>query len=405
MTERRASDESPTGPSGALVGVRVLDFCSFIAGSYGAMMLGDLGADVVKVEPLGGDPSRYWGPFLAGESRLFQGWNRNKRSLSLDLKAAPAHQVVEKLLAGADVVMVNFRPGVAEKLGIGYEDVRAINPEVVYLSSTAFGDRGPYRLRPGYDPVLQTMSGAAKLHERFCGDVHINAIAVSDFQAATLAVAGVCAALYHRERSGEGQKVETSLLHAVMSVQSHAFIEALEVEEDEAAGIYPYKMFATADGPIFVACGTDRFWQLLCEALEREDLAADARFRSNPQRVAAAAELEAVLAPIFRSRASLDWEALLLEKGVPCAAARSSAEFFDDPQVAALGMSRTVEHTKLGKMRVMGVPMEFGRTPGAIQRAAPLLGEHSVEVLEELGFAPGRIEELVASGVVAVAPV
>ena len=388
---------------GPLAGVRVLDFCSFIAGSFGAMLLGDMGADVVKVEPLTGDPCRTWGPFIGGESRPFQGWNRNKRSLSVDLKSVDGRELVGELAGRADVVMVNFRPGVAEKLGIGYQALCELNPTIIYLSSTAFGETGPYRLRPGYDPVLQTMSGAARLHQRVCQTVHICSVAVSDYQAATLAVGGVCAALFHREKTGEGQKIETSLMQAVMSVQSHAFVQALEQEEDAAAGIYPYKMFDTADDPIFVAIGTDRFWLLLCDALEMPELAADQRYRTNPQRVGCAAELQTVLAPVFAQRRSLEWEALFLEKGVPCAAARTCDEFFDDPQVAALEMSQVIEHTTLGPLRVMGVPMNFGKTPGRIQRAAPLLGEHTEEILEEVGVHGDRIAELVGRGVVAVA--
>ncbi|MEE2775965.1 MAG: CoA transferase [Acidobacteriota bacterium] len=389
--------------AGPLTGVRVLDFCSFIAGSFGAMMLGDMGADVVKVEPLTGDPSRTWGPFIGGESKLFQGWNRSKRSLALDLKDSAGQEVAADLVRGADVVMVNFRPGVAERLGIGYDQLCEINPSIIYLSSTAFGDTGPYRLRPGYDPVLQSMSGAARVHERMCQTVHICSVAVSDYQAATLATGGVCAALFHRERTGEGQKIETSLLQAVMSVQSSSFIQALEQEEDAVGGIYPYKMFAAADAPVFVACGTNRFWQLLCDELGRPELASDDRYDTNPKRVCAAAELEGVLAPLFAERSSGEWEAKLLERGVPCAAARTSAEFFDDPQVAALEMSQVIEHSSIGPLRVMGLPMNFRSTPGAIQRAAPVLGEHSREVLEEVGLDGDRIDGLIAAGVVGVA--
>ena len=405
MAANGNSADGGTSVTGPLSGVRILDFCSFIAGSYGAMMLGDMGADVVKVEPLTGDPSRSWGPFIAGESRLFQGWNRSKRSLSLDLKSDAAQEVVGELVRGADVVMVNFRPGVAEKLGIGYEALRDINPAIIYLSSTAFGDAGPYRMRPGYDPVLQTMSGAARVHENanFCGSVHICSVAVSDYQAATLAVGGVSAALFHRERTGEGQKIETSLMQAVMSVQSSSFTQALEQEEDEVRGIYPYKMFETADSPIFVACGTDRFWRLLCEALEMPELGTDERYRTNPQRVKSAAELQEVLAPVFARRSSLEWETLLVDMGVPCAASRTSAEFFDDPQVEALEMSQVVEHSTIGPMRVLGLPMNFSETPGGIRSAAPLLGEHSREVLAEIGLDESRIARLIESGVVVVA--
>jgi crotonobetainyl-CoA:carnitine CoA-transferase CaiB-like acyl-CoA transferase len=397
-TIEKVSAEPASGP---LEGVRVLDFCGFIAGSYGAMLLGDMGADVIKVEPLTGDPCRSWGPFIAGESRLFQGWNRNKRSIAVDLKADAGHRVVSELVAGADVVMVNFRPGVAEKLGIGYEELAALNPRLIYLSSTAFGAGGPYRDRPGYDPVLQTMSGAAKVHEGMCDTIHICSVAVSDYQAAMLGVSGVCAALYRREHSGEGQKIETSLLQAVMSVQSHAFVQPLDQDEDEAAGIYPYRMFETADDPVFLAVGTDRFWKLLCEALERDDLAADPAFETNPDRVRRASELGEQLQPILRTRGAREWEELLVAKGVPCAAARSCLEFFGDPQVEAMDMGPVIRHSTIGQMKVAGVPLHFGGTPGGIQRAAPRLGEHSAAILGELGYGDERVADLVGEGVVA----
>ncbi len=386
--------------SGPLAGVRVVDFCSFIAGSFGAMMLGDMGAEVVKVEPPTGDPSRNWGPFIDGESRLFQGWNRSKRSVALNLKDPRGLEVADDLVRGADVVMENFRPGVSERLGIGYERLKEINKGIVYLSSTAFGHTGPDRLRPGYDPVLQTISGAAKMHERFCDQVHICSVAVSDYGAAMLAAGAVCAALFHRERTGEGQKLETSLLQAVMTVQSAAFIQALEHEEGTVGGIYPYRNFETAEGPLFIAAGTDKFWRLLCDAIGHSDLGEDPRYDTNPKRVAAIPELEEKLKPIFLRRSSRDWESLLVEKGVPCAAARTALEFFDEPQVEALEMNPVIQHSKLGPLRVSGLPVGFSQTPCAIQSAAPLLGEHSREVLAALGYEDSRITSLVEAGVV-----
>ncbi len=262
-----ASTPTHAEPSGPLVGIRIVDFCSFIAGSFGAMLLGDMGAAVVKVEAVGGDASRGWGPFLQGESRAFQGWNRNKRSLAVNLKKSAGLEIAHELARRADVVMENMRPGVTERLGIDYGTLREINPRLIYLSSTAFGSHGPYRARPGYDPVLQTLGGAAELNQRYHGVAAICSVAVTDFQAAMLGVSGVCAALYHRERTGEGQKVETSLLQAVMSVQSQNFVQPLECEVEGAAGIFPYRMFQTSDDPFSwppartsSGCSSARFW-------------------------------------------------------------------------------------------------------------------------------------------------
>ncbi len=395
-----ASTPTHVEPSGPLVGIRIVDFCSFIAGSFGAMLLGDMGAEVVKVEAVGGDASRGWGPFLQGESRAFQGWNRNKRSLAVNLKKSAGLDIAHELVRRADVVMENMRPGVTERLGIDYGTLREINPRLIYLSSTAFGSRGPYRSRPGYDPVLQTLGGAAELNQRYNGVAAICTVAVSDFQAAMLGVSGICAALYHRERTGEGQKVETSLLQAVMSVQSQSFVQPLECEVEGAAGIFPYRMFPTSDDPIFVAAGTDKFWQLFCEVLELDNLAADPDYRTNPQRADKREELGAIVERVLATRSCRVWEELLVEKGVPAAAVRSCLEFLDDPQVEALNMNPIIRHATIGALRVAGVPLHFSLTPGAIQRAAPLLGEHSAEVLQEIGLSRERIAELVASGVI-----
>ena len=288
--------------SGPLVGVRVLDFGSYIAGPYGAAVLGDLGADVIKIESVGGDLARHWGPFLRGESRLFQGYNRNKRSVAVDLRAPAGRDVAHALARTADVVIENMRPGITARLGVDWPTLRALNPRLIYVSSTAFGSRGPYRDRPGFDPLLQSMSGAASANARLFGvPAHICSVAVSDYQAGMLVALAVSAALYHRANTGEGQHIETSLLQAAMSVQSASYVQPLECEEVGAAGIYPYHMFATADGQVFLAIGNDKFWELLAEALGRSDLATDPRYAKNGDRVSRAAELDAILEPLLKS--------------------------------------------------------------------------------------------------------
>jgi len=384
-----------------MLGVRVLDFSSFIAGSFGAMILGDLGADVIKIEPLGGDLARAWGPFLAGESRFFQSWNRSKRSIALDLAAPAGREVVHDLVRRADVAIENYRPGVTAKLGIDYETLQAVNPRIIYCSSTAFGDRGPDRDRPGYDPVLQTIGGAAAANARFNGGkVAVSAVAVSDYAASLLIAAGVSAALYHRERTGLGQKIETSLLQAIMTVQAHYFIKALECEEVGGLGIYPYRFFPTRDDQIFLAIGTDKFWRMMCEAIGAIELAVDPRYATNSQRAIAAAELGPQLESFFRRKTTAEWESILLAKGVPCGAARSCDQFFSDPQVEAMGMNPVIAHSTIGPIRTMGLPLHFGESPGAIQSAAPRLGEHTEEILAELGYDETRRRELRQQGVV-----
>lgn len=385
---------------GPLAGIRVLDLSSFLAGPFAAMILGDMGAEVLKVEPPGGDLARRWSPYLAGEGRFFQGWNRNKRGMAVDLTTERGREVVQELARRSDVVIENFRRGVTRKLGIDYETLSAVNPRLVYCSCTAFGSRGPQRDRPGYDPVLQTISGTAIGQHRYNGGITaICVIAVSDYQAGMLMVAGACAALYRRELTGRGQLVETSLLQAVMTLQAQNFVKALDTPEQGAMGIYPYRLFETADGHIFIAGGTDRFWQILCDTIGLPELGRDQRYATNGQRVNAAGEISARLEPLFRSRGTAEWEELLVNAGVPCGGARTYEQFFDDPQVAAMGMNQIVEHPTIGRMRVIGVPVDFSDTPGAVQGAAPALGQHTDEVLREIGW-ESQIAELRADGVV-----
>ncbi|MXZ40016.1 MAG: CoA transferase [Holophagales bacterium] len=392
-----------SGSGGPLDGIRVLDFTSFIAGSYGAKLLGDMGADVLKIESPGGDNARHWGPFIEGESRMFQAWNRNKRGIAVNLKTEQGRQVIYDLARNADVAMENFRPGVAARLGIDYDTLSRHNPGLVYASSSAFGGSGPYAQRPGYDPVLQSMAGAAHLQQLMNGVAAICPVAVSDYMAAVLTVCSINAALLHRERTGEGQYIETSLLQAIMTAQAQSYLQPLEAEITGPPGIFPYRMFAAADGPIFIAAGTDKFWKLFCEAIGRDDLADDPRYETNPQRVSNAAALSAEIDPIVARRPARELEAELVAVGVPCAAVRSAEEFFDDPQVEAMAMSQVVRHPQLGNLRMAGVPWRFSQTPGTIRRPAPRLGEHTGEVLAELGYGAERIAGLEASGAVRAA--
>ena len=386
--------------SGPLVGVNVLDFCSFINGAYSAALMGDLGADVIKIESLNGDLSRAWGPFIKGESRPYQTWNRSKRGISLDLTSPAGREVIYKLAAGADVAIENFRPGVAEKLGIDYQTLREVNPRIIYCSSTAFGSKGPYRDRPGYDPILQSLSGLARETANYSGRVAISPVAASDYQASMLVLTGVLAALFHRQKTGEGQRIETSLLQGIMSIQTHFFYQPLEAEAQGRVGIYPYRLFETKDDQIFIGGATDKFWRMLCEVLGVPELAIDTRYNTNEKRTARSSELAPILEPLLRERTTAEWQSMLVEKGVPCAAVGDWPGFFNDPQVEAMEMNQQTEHPLIGPARVTGVPINLERTPGRIQRAAPMLGEHTEEVLMELGYDHGKIVELRAAGVI-----
>ncbi|MEO8027223.1 MAG: CoA transferase [Bryobacteraceae bacterium] len=385
-------------PQGPLAGIRVLDFSSFLAGPTAAQLLGDMGADVVKVEPPTGDLGRTWSPFIAGESRFFLAWNRNKRSIAIDLTTDAGREIVYKLIADTDVVVENFRHGITAKLKIDYETLRERNPKLIYCSSTAFGAKGPQAKRPGYDPVLQSLAGAARGNERNNGGTTaICSVAVSDHQACMLMVSGICAALYYRERTGVGQKLETSLLQAAMSVQSQMFVKALDRKEDGLLGISPYRLFATKDDKIFIAAATDRFWRILCDVIGEPELGTDPAFATNGQRVNQATVLNERLQPRFLEKTTAEWEALLVAAGVPCAAIKTYMEFFDDPQVAAMDMNPVMEHPLAGRLQVSGLPIHFHETPGVLNRPSPLLGQHTKEILAEAGYDAIEIERLIAS--------
>lgn len=378
---------------GPLKGIRIIDFCSFINGAYSAALMGEMGAEVIKVEPLSGDLSRAWGPFLRGESRFYQAWNRNKRGIALDLSTAEGREIAYELIRDADVVIENYRNGVTERLGIDYQRVREINPRVIYCTSTAFGTKGPHKDRPAYDPVLQTLSGIVRDNKRLSGNIAPLPVAVSDYQASMLVVMGVLAALYHRERTGQGQRIETSLLQGVLSIHAHYFVKGLECDEEGALGIYPYQLFETLDDHIYIAAGTDKFWKLLCETLGLPELGDHEKYNRNFKRTANAAELTALLQPVFKTKTTAEWESALLEKGVPCGAVGQYLDFLNDPQVSAMNMNPVIAHPVIGEVQMVGIPVHFEQSQCGPQRPAPMLGQHSEEILKELGYDQQRIEE------------
>ncbi len=379
----------PTAPP--LGGVRVVDLTSYIAGSYAAMMLADLGADVVKVESPAGDPFR--------ELPGFFGWNRGKRSLAVDLKTPEGRAVVDRLVAAGDVLMENMRPGVADRLGVGYERLRALNPRLVYCSINAFGSTGPYADRPGFDPLLQALSGAMTL-QGFGGPPQYVRIAITDYYAAALGAQAVLAALYVRERTGRGQRVETSLLRAAMALQSGNFVEYAgksHVFRDNPT----YRLYQAGDGRwFFLACGNQTFWVKLCKALDLEPLADDPRFASWVLRLDHRDALLPILEARFRTRPRSEWLELLAAHDIPAAPVQSLTDFMDDPAVRHHDMVREYDHPDVGRLRLMGQPLVFGDTPVADPGPPPALGQHTEEVLRGLGYDAAAIEDLAARGIV-----
>jgi crotonobetainyl-CoA:carnitine CoA-transferase CaiB-like acyl-CoA transferase len=380
------------GEGGPLDGVRVVDLTSYIAGSYGAMMLADLGADVVKVEAIEGDSFRE----LSG----FYGWNRGKRSLAVNLKEPDGRAIVHRLARHADVVMENMRPGVVERLGVDYETLRAINPRLVYSTVTAFGSDGPYKDRPGFDPLLQAMGGLMTL-QGFGEAPQYLRIAPTDYYCAALACQAILAALFVRERTGRGQRVQTSLLQAVLALQSGLVVD-YPGHEVVYRNTPTYRLYQAGDGEsFFLAVGNQSFWVKLCKVIGRDDLARDPRFGSWVSRRDNAEALMPLLESAFASRPAAEWVRILTDNDIPAALTQSLQQFMRDPAVLHHKMVVQYDHPELGPLSLMGQPLRFSETQAPDAGPPPTLGQHTAQVLRQAGYADHEIADLRRRGVVA----
>ena len=380
------SSTTPHPKSGPLSGIRVLDLSAYIAGPYGCSLLADQGAEVIKIEPPGGDNLRKYPSTLEAEGRAFVGVNRSKLGVVLDLKQPEGLQTLLALVRGADVLVHNFRPSVPPRLGIAYEQLQSLNPRLIYCALTGYGDAGPLKDKAGYDQVLQTMTGMCALQGKPGQPPEILYGSVVDYYAAALLAAGVSAALYERERSGLGQQVGISLLRSALAMQSARLVwaegEAKDVGRDMRSGgitgIHP-----TKDGTLYISANTAHFWQALCNKVGLPTLAANERYDSVRKRALHKAEIVPLLHQALLARTALQWEALFGDE-VPCAAARTVEDMFDNAQVLAEDMVATIPHPTLGSYRGFTRAINYGRTPGPSPFAAPTLGQHTQQVLDGL---------------------
>ena len=391
-----------------LENLRVLDLSRVLSGPYCTMVLADFGADVIKVErPESGDDTRGWvPPFIGDESAYFLSINRNKRSITLDLKSDEGKEVIFRLAKWADVVVENFRPGTADKLGIGYEALKDINPRLIYCAISGFGQTGPYRDKPGYDAVGQAMGGLMSVTGypelppvRF-------GVAIADLGAAMWSLVGILAALRAREETGRGQFVDTSLFEGQLSwltyVAGNYFATGKNPERHGSAHptIVPYQAFQTQDGNVMVAVGNDSLWQKFVRALNLDDLGNDPEYHTNEGRVAHRDELVERLSAAFKEQTTDEWLKRLGEHGVPASRVQSVEEVVHDPHAAARDMFVKLQHPTAGEITVTGIPVKLSETPGRVETPPPTLGQHSEEVLRELGFEQEEIDELKEKSVI-----
>jgi crotonobetainyl-CoA:carnitine CoA-transferase CaiB-like acyl-CoA transferase len=392
-----------------LAGYRVLELAHLVAGPVCGLYLADMGADVVKVEaPGAGDASRTaYGTQLDGESAVFLTVNRNKRSVALDLARPEGRAAFERLVARADVVLEAYRGGVAERLGIDWARLSRINPRLVYCSLSAFGPDGPWRDKPGIDMLVQAMGGLMAVMGEHDGPPVLCGAPVLDTIGALMAGQGVLTALLHRERTGEGQRVDVSLLNGTLL--AHAARLSIFLATGEEPGrwgsghpyLVPLQAFQASDGWVYVAVWVDRLWTPFCEAIERPALATDPRYATRADRLARRAELGTLLATVFHGRTVADWMARLEARDVLCAPVNRYADLPDDPRVQATGMIVEQDHPRAGRFRTLDTPIRFSATPGTIRAPAPALGEHTDAILAEAGLTNEEIEALRKGGAAA----
>ena len=420
-----------------LDGVTVLEFSEIIAGPYGGMLLADMGADVIKIEPPWGEPWRFQDSFIPNESRGFISLNRGKRSLPLDLTRPEAKRIVDQLIPDTDVVVINARPDVPYNLGIDWETLSAKNPRLIYCDNTAYGRKGPDSHRPGYDLIVQAMSGLMASEGKIVDGMpkHIVSTPVADYATGIAIAWGVCAALYHRERTGKGQKVETSLMTTALNLQNYRFIQVAAVDDerrvefadelarDRADGtayekIYErylerfsprrhgfqvyYRTYQAKDGVLAVGCLSDRLRKRVSDLVGLDDIRFQPGYDPDSEETAVFNEALVTKAEeLFRERTVEEWLALFDEAGVPAGPVRFVEELTDDEQVVANGDVVELEHPLAGSLKMVGPLLKMTETPLETRSSSPFLGEHSAEILSRLGYSADDIQRLIDEGITA----
>lgn len=390
-----------------LEGVRVLELARTVAGPFCSMTLADMGADVIKIEePSRGDETRGMAPFWKGEGAVYLAVNRNKKSVAVDLKSDAGREIVLRLAERCDVLIENFRTGTAERLGLGYAQVSARNPRIIYCSVSGFGRSGPIAHKAAYDFIMQGYAGVMSVTGTPEGEpVRIGYPSV-DITAGLLAYGGIMTALWAREKTGRGQLVQSSLLAGQIATMTYFAVatQATGVSPKpmgHATGaVAPYQAFMAADRYFLLAVGNDGLWRRFCRAIGRSEWIDDPRYATNAARVAGRSDLVSSLTDLFRTRAAADWVDLMDEHGVPASLIQNVAEVLEDEQVRDQELVVSLPHPKIPELKVAGVPLKLSETPGRISSPPPMLGEHTRETLREIGFDDRELDELAGKGVI-----
>lgn len=392
---------------GPLDGIRVIDMTRVLAGPFCTMILADMGAEVIKVEqPKKGDDSRAFGPFIDSESAYFMSINRNKQSITLNLKAEKGKQILKDLVKNADVLVENFRPGTMEKLSIGYDVLKEVNNKLIYASASGFGQTGPYSKRPAYDGVVQAMGGIMSITGQKGGKPTRVGPSLGDITAGLYTAIGIGMALYEREKSNKGQMIDVAMLDCQVSILENALARyfATGVSPKPAGNkhtsIVPFEPFETSDGEIMIAAGNDRLYQTLMKVLGKPELAEDPRFKTNPLRNENYDELRPLIEAQTKTNTVDYWYKALTEAGVPCGPINNIERITADEQIKSRNMIVEIEHPVAGLTHLPGLPIKMSRTPGSIHDPAPVLGADRENILKTIGYSESEIQKLIEEEVI-----